>query len=162
MIRTVLVLVATLAGCSDEDVRADLGVADLQGADLAAADRPGAMSCADASGTPAPDGGGIAPRRVPMSCTTADIDGYIAACLAPETALVIKCQQFAAAHPTCIDCLRTADGRGPLVERPGGVDINFAGCLELSPGSAGAACDPCTDQGDLATNLRAVAPLFCL
>ena len=154
-----LVLAAALAACSEEDARVDLAVADL-----AAADHVSTTSCVDAAGTSAPDGGGVVPRRVPMSCTTADIDGYIAACLAPETALVIKCQQFTAAHPACVDCLRASDGRGPLREHPGGVDLNFAGCIELSrtSGAGGATCDPCVDQGDLATNLRAVAPLFCL
>jgi hypothetical protein len=85
--------------------------------------------------------------RTPSShaCTAAQIDRYLAACVAPETAIVIHCEQAVAAAPACMACLRAPDG--PLKESPGQIAPNRSACEAHG-------CARCDD-------LRDVALLFC-
>jgi hypothetical protein len=85
--------------------------------------------------------------RTPSShaCTPAQIDRYLAACVTPETALVIRCEQARAAAPACVACLRAPDG--PFKEAPGELTTNPAACETHG-------CARCDD-------LRGVALLFC-
>jgi len=79
------------------------------------------------------------------ACTAEQIDRYLAACVDPETALVIHCEQAVAAAPACVACLKAPDG--PFVEAPGRVAPNDTACKTRG-------CAECRD-------LRAVAKLFC-
>jgi hypothetical protein len=96
---------------------------------------PGTEACApgDVSAFAAP--GWEAPRPATDACTAAEIDGYFADCLDPATALPVRCAQHVANHPACAACLSpepSAAGPGPLLEHPGGVRVNVAGCIALA------------------------------
>jgi hypothetical protein len=107
----------------------------------------------------------VPPHPASDACAGGLIEGYFKACLENGTAFVITCQQFVAAHGACAACLlppSASDPPGALVQHPGGVDVNVAGCLALETGDAtpagcaaayeaaadcaAAACADCTDD----------------
>ncbi|MEJ7732599.1 MAG: hypothetical protein WKG00_25770 [Polyangiaceae bacterium] len=95
--------------------------------------REAACAPGDVSGFAAP--GWEAPRPATNACSAAQIDGYFSDCLDPATALPVRCAQHVANHAACAACLSpepSAAGPGPLLEHPGGVRVNVAGCIALA------------------------------
>ncbi len=105
-----------------------------------------AVGTGDAGGVCAPPTGGqcgpidVAPFQAswhPPSgfhqglCTSAQIDGYYAACLDPNTANATTCANFDAACTACLSTDETAASYGPLIAKSGFVNINIGGCIEL-------------------------------
>jgi hypothetical protein len=98
-------------------------------------DPGGSTACAPGDVAAFVPPGWEAPRPATAACVAAEIDGYFADCLDPATALPVRCAQHVANHATCAACLSpepSAAGPGPLLEHPGGVRVNVAGCIALA------------------------------
>jgi hypothetical protein len=71
---------------------------------------------------------------------TDPIQEFYEACLDADAATVTSCNEFHARNAACAACILTPQSAayyGPLIDFPGYLTPNVAGCLEVAPGAGG-------------------------